>query len=183
MATGGVGDADDDVKLFEAAEMGDVSTMRGLFGEGAIGETAVMGVTALMVAVANGHSEAAKLLLQYGADVNAVDEDGLSVWDWCGVQSLDQADGEMCRRVITNAGGMTGGMSSPKDQEEVEKSRMAAKAAATKDALVEARVVQEKQALAAFTELDVDGGGTLSLSERSPWRESHSAAGRFTLYG
>ena len=71
-------------ELLEAAEQGEVGIVKRLLGQqaGTDCNESVLGVTPLMVACANGHDQVVTLLLEHGADVSAVDAEGLDAFGW-----------------------------------------------------------------------------------------------------
>ena len=74
----GCGEVSSNLNLYEAAESGDIETVKNHLNDGVDIELkcAGCGSTALGHAAKKGHKEIAKLLISKGADVNASDEEG-----------------------------------------------------------------------------------------------------------
>jgi ankyrin repeat protein len=60
-------------QLIDAVRSNDLNQVRTLLGNGANPNARDIGVTALMLAARNGHLEISRMLIDRGADVNAID--------------------------------------------------------------------------------------------------------------
>lgn len=72
-------------QLFEAAQKGDASSLTKVLNTGFDVDARLFGKTALMVALDNGQSQIAKILLDKGIDVNIKDNKGLTALMYAGM--------------------------------------------------------------------------------------------------